>query len=154
MGVWILRFVLVVICGVSGYTSASNLSSSPLAGLGGLLGGCLVAAVTFFVENRLKRIPFKSLIGSLVGLFLGIMVANLISKFFFSDLWNPLHFTLPLYGSLYGVCGYMGLRIGLKKGEEIHWPGWKPFSKGLPRGESPGYPGTRGRGVRSCMSVL
>jgi len=34
------------------------------------------------------------------------------------------------------VCGYMGLRIGLNKGEEIHWPGWKPFSKGLPRGEN------------------
>ena len=132
MGAWILRFVLVVICGVSGYTSASSLSPSPLAGLGGLLGGCLVAAVTFFVENRLKRIPLKSLMGSLVGLFLGIMVANLISKVFFSSLWNPFELSLPLYG----VCGYMGLRIGSKKGEEIHWPGWKPFSKGLPRGEN------------------
>ena len=136
MGVWILRSVLVVICGVSGYTSASSLSSSPLAGLGGLLGGCLVAAATFFVENRLKRIPLKSLIGSFLGLFIGIMVANLITKVFFPGLWISFDLTLPLYGSLYGVCGYMGLRIGLNKGEEIHWPGWKPFSKGLPRGEN------------------
>ena len=30
----------------------------------------------------------------------------------------------------------MGLRIGSKKGEEFHLPGWKPFSKNPPRSEN------------------
>jgi len=34
---------------------------------------------------------------------------------------------------LYGVCGYMGLLIGFKKGDEIHPSGWKFFSKELPK---------------------
>jgi uncharacterized protein YacL len=37
---------------------------------------------------------------------------------------------------LYGVFGYIGLRIGSKKGEEFHLPGWKLSSKGLPRAEN------------------
>jgi uncharacterized protein YacL len=38
---------------------------------------------------------------------------------------------------LYGVCVYIGLRIGFKKGEEIHLPGWKFFSKNAPQNEKP-----------------
>jgi uncharacterized protein YacL len=64
------------------------------------------------------------------------MIANLISNALFSSLFNNQQFILPLYSLVYGVCGYIGLRIGLKKGEEFHLPGWKPFSKGLPRGEN------------------
>jgi uncharacterized protein YacL len=30
----------------------------------------------------------------------------------------------------------MGVRIGFKKGEEIHLPGWKPFSKTVPQNEN------------------
>jgi uncharacterized protein YacL len=43
---------------------------------------------------------------------------------------------LPLYGLLYGICGYIGMRTGFKKGDEFQMPGWKPFSKSLPRGEN------------------
>jgi uncharacterized protein YacL len=64
------------------------------------------------------------------------MIANLISNALFSSLFNNQQIIFPLYGLIYGVCGYIGLRIGFKKGEEFHLPGWKPFSKGLPRGEN------------------
>jgi uncharacterized protein YacL len=84
----------------------------------------------------MRKIPLKNLIGSLVGLILGVMIANLISNALFSSLFNNQQIIFPLYGLIYGVCGYIGLRIGFKKGEEFHLPGWKPFSKGLPRGEN------------------
>jgi len=71
-----------------------------------------------------------------VGLILGVMIANLISNALFSSLFNNQQFILPLYSLVYGVCGYIGLRIGLEKGGEFHLPGWKPLSKGLPRGEN------------------
>jgi uncharacterized protein YacL len=40
---------------------------------------------------------------------------------------------LSVMGLLYGVCGYTGLRIGLKKGAEFHLSGWNPMGKSLPR---------------------
>jgi uncharacterized protein YacL len=42
---------------------------------------------------------------------------------------------LPLFSVVYGVCVYIGLRIGLKKGEEIHLAGWKFFPKKVSQSE-------------------
>jgi uncharacterized protein YacL len=88
------------------------------------------------MEGRMKRVPLRNLIGSFIGLILGIMVANLISNALFPNLFNNQQMILPLYGLLYGICGYIGIRIGFKKGDEFQMPGWKPFSRGLPRGEN------------------
>jgi uncharacterized protein YacL len=136
MNSWILRLILFLICGVSGYTLAKGLSTSPWIGLWGLLGGLLLSALTLLMEDRLKRIPLKNLSGSIIGLIFGVIIANLISNVFLSNPLNHQEILLPLYGGLYGVCGYMGLRIGSKKGEEVHLPGWKLFSKSLPRSDN------------------
>ncbi len=136
MGAWILRAILFFICGVSGYYLAVGLSSSPGVGLFGIMGGLLVATLTLLLEVRLRKIPLKSLIGCFIGLFVGIMVASLVSNLLFSNWLNHQTMVLPLYAALYGICGYIGIRIGYKKGEEFHFPGWKPFSKSFPHGES------------------
>jgi len=135
MGLWILRLLLYLICGMSGYFFGLGLSPSPLAGGWGLLSGLLIATLTLLMEGGLKNIPLKSLIGSFIGLILGMMTANLVSNVFFSNLPNNQQITLPLLGGIYGVCGYIGLRIGFKKGEEIQFSGWNLFSKSIPRGE-------------------
>ena len=135
MGLWILRLLLYLICGMSGYFFGLGLSPSPLAGVWGLLSGLLIATLTLLMEGGLKNIPLKSLIGSFIGLILGMMTANLVSNVIFSNLLNNQQITLPLLGGLYGVCGYIGLRIGFKKGEEIQFSGWNLFSKSIPRGE-------------------
>jgi uncharacterized protein YacL len=140
LGLWILRLLLFLVCGVSGYYLTVGSSLSPRTGLWGVLGGLLLAALTLLMEQELRKIPLKSLLGSIIGLILGFVVANLISNVFLSnlfDLFDSQHIALPLYGVLYGICVYTGLRIGLKKGEEFHPPGWKLFSKNLPRSENP-----------------
>ena len=136
MGSWILRSLLFLICGISGYYLATAFSPAPLVGWWGILGGLLVAGLALLVEGRMKRIPLRNLVGSFIGLILGIMVANLISNALFPYLFNNQQMILPLYGLLYGICGYIGIRIGFKKGDEFQIPGWKPFSRGLPRGEN------------------
>jgi uncharacterized protein YacL len=88
------------------------------------------------MERRMKRVPLRNLLGSFIGLILGIMVANFISNALFPNLFNNQQMILPLYGLLYGIFGYIGIRIGFKKGDEFQMPGWKPFSRGLPRGEN------------------
>jgi uncharacterized protein YacL len=87
------------------------------------------------MERGLKNIPLRGLVGSFIGLILGMMAANLVSTVFFSNLLNDQQITLPLLGGLYGVCGYTGLRVGFKKGEEIQFSGWNLLSKSAPRGE-------------------
>jgi uncharacterized protein YacL len=88
------------------------------------------------MEGHLKKTPLRNLLGSFIGLILGVVVANIISNVLFPDLLNHQQIILPFHGLLYGVCGYIGLRIGSRKGEEFHLPGWKPFSKGLPKSEN------------------
>ena len=136
LGAWILRLLLFLICGISGYYLTTAISPSPQIGMLGLLGGLFLAALTLLMEGRLKKIPLKNLLGSFIGLILGVMVANLVSNVFLSNLFNHQQIILPFYSLLYGVCGYIGLRIGLKKGEEFHLPGWKLFSKNLPQSEN------------------
>jgi uncharacterized protein YacL len=136
MGSWILRSLLLLICGVSGYYLATAFSPSPLAGGWGILGGLLLAGFALLMEGRIKRVPLRNLLGSFIGLILGIVVANLISNALFPYLFDNQQMILPLYSLLYGICGYIGIRIGFKKGDEFQMPGWKPFSRGLPRGEN------------------
>ena len=136
MGSWVLRSLLLLICGVSGYYLATAFSPSPFVGWWGILGGLLLAGFALLMERRMKRVPLRNLLGSFIGLILGIMVANFISNALFPNLFNNQQMILPLFGLLYGIFGYIGIRIGFKKGDEFQVPGWKPFSRGLPRGEN------------------
>ncbi len=128
---WILRLFLFLICGASGYFLAKGIS--PRMGLWGFFGGLLLSALTLLMEDRLRRVSLKNLLGSFIGLILGIILANLISNIFSPFLFNEQQMALPVMGLLYGVCGYTGLRIGLKKGAELHLPGLNPMGKNLPR---------------------
>ncbi|OGP73464.1 MAG: hypothetical protein A2V86_02445 [Deltaproteobacteria bacterium RBG_16_49_23] len=135
MDTWILRLFLFLICGASGYFLTKGFS--PRMGLWGLFGGLFLSALTLLMEDRLKKVSLKNLLGSLIGLILGIILANLISNAFFPFLFGEQQTALPLFGLLYGVCGYIGLRIGLKKGGEFHLSrgpqDWKSMGKGSPR---------------------
>jgi len=132
---WILRLFLFLICGASGYFLTKGIS--PRMGLWGLFGGLLLSALTLLMEDRLRKASLKNLLGSFIGLILGVILANLISNIFFPFFFNEQQTALPLYGLLYGVCGYTGLRIGLKKGTEFHLSrgprDWNPMGKNLPR---------------------
>jgi len=133
MGSWVLRFLLFLICGISGYYLISGIFSSPQMGLWGLLGGISLASLTLLIEGGLKKIPLRNLLGSLVGLILGMILSNLLSNIFLANLFEDRQIALPFYGLLYGVCGYIGLLIGFKKGDEIHPSNWKFLSKEPPQ---------------------
>lgn len=132
MDTWILRLLLFFICGTSGYFLMHGMS--PGRGLWGSAGGLLLSVLILQMEDRLRNVPFKNLFGSVIGLIFGIIFANLISNAFSPFLLNEQDTALPFLGLLYGMCGYIGLRIGLKKGEEFHLPGWKTTAK-----DSPGH---------------
>ena len=133
MGSWILRFLLFLICGISGYYLISGISSSPQLGIWGLLGGIFLATLTLLIEGGLKKIPLKNLLGGFLGLILGMILSKLLSSIFLANLFNDQQVVLSLNGLLYGVCGYIGLLIGFKNGDEFHPSNWKFLSKELPQ---------------------
>ncbi len=137
MNTWVCRILLLFVCGAGGFSLAREIATSPYAGLWGLAGGFFIFCLSLLLENQLRKVPLRNLIGSLIGLIIGFMFARFISNVFFLDLLDDRRMTLSLLGLIYGVLGYIGLRIGLKKGEELHLPGWKLFSKKIPGGATP-----------------
>jgi hypothetical protein len=57
LGSWILRILLFLICGISGYTLTQGISPSPPIPFLGLIGGLFLAAFTLLLEKGLKKIP-------------------------------------------------------------------------------------------------
>ena len=100
MGAWILRILLFLICGISGYALTQGISPSPPIPLLGLIAGFFLAALTLQNEKGLKKIPLRNLLGSFIGLILSIMIANLISNVFLSNLFNHQQTLIPLLGAL------------------------------------------------------
>jgi len=133
LGSWILRFVLFLVCGVSGYFLGTGISSSPQAEWWGLLGGLLLAAMALLIEVRLKKIPSRNILGGLVGIVLGMIAANLLSNIFLPNPSKHQEITLPLYAVLYGICIYIGLLTGYKIAGDIRSSGLKFLSKELPQ---------------------
>jgi uncharacterized protein YacL len=137
VGTWVLRFLLFFVFGICGYYLIKGIFPSPGAAALGLMGGFLLAGLTLLMERRLKKVPFKNLAGSFIGLILGLILGNLISDIFSPSLLDYPQFAFPLYGLLYGLCGYLGLLIGYKKAEEIQLSGIKLSSQKFPRNENP-----------------
>ncbi len=137
MGMWVLRVFLFLALGTSGYYLVKGISQSSGTAALGLFGGFLLSGLTLLAERRLKRLPFKDLTGSFVGLILGLLLANLISGIFSSFLVNHSHLVFPLDGFLYSLCGYLGLLIGYKKAEELQFSGLKLSSPSSSRDACP-----------------
>ena len=71
------------------------------------------------LEEKLKEIPLKIIIGTLVGITIGLFVANLfISKLLLTHA-KDVPITLPIYILLYFIMGYLGFRIGEKKSHTL-----------------------------------
>jgi uncharacterized protein YacL len=134
MGTWVIRVLFFLVCAASGFLLGQ--SSSPEGALPGTAAGLAAAGLTLFLEAGVRKVPLKNLLGSLLGLILGLLIAGFIANGFLLTLINQQETAFALALGLYGIGGYLGLRIGLLKGEEINVSGWKLFSKGLPQGEN------------------
>lgn len=128
----ILRLLLVVACSISGYLLASHLPITHTLGIWikwvGALAGFIFALLALSIEKIIKKAPLKVIFGGTFGLFLGLVIAQLLG-YAFSGLQNSA-VRISISVILSCVFGYMGLVLGGKKVEEFRWPGWGFFAKG------------------------
>ncbi len=143
----VLRFLLILICSVSGFFVFQQMPQAGehrwLPWLGSLVGAS-VAGLAILIERLVRRVPLKLIIGGTLGLFVGLVLARLLS-FVFEGLNSGLVGTL-LYVMLSVFFGYLGLVLGQKKIEEVGWtaPGSSTvasalsyLSRHIPRRECP-----------------
>jgi len=124
----LIRFILILACSISGlfiayYSSSPNSSYLLLETIGGFLIGLVIAVLVILIERDIRKLSLKVIAGGVVGMVIGLLIA-LILGFGLSLVSqiskNPQ--VLPwIYLLLTGILGYLGLVLGSKKVEEIHY---------------------------------
>ena len=115
----IVQVILVLVTSVTSYFIVREMFGSTLYAWFGAVAGVMFGYLIIKVEEKLREVPLKNLIGTLVGITIGLFVANLlISKLLLTHA-KDVPITLPIYVLLYFVLGYLGFRIGEKKSHTL-----------------------------------
>lgn len=115
----IVQLLLVVVTTVTSYFIIKEIFTSNILGLFGAICGLAFGYVILKVEQKLKDIPLKTIIGSLVGLLVSLLVANLFISQLLLTIIKDIPITLPIYILIYIVLGYLGFSIGEKKSQTL-----------------------------------
>ena len=124
----IIRFLLILVCSVSGFFITREYYGFPQS-LIGLVLGFLVSIVVIQIEQVIRKVSLRIIFGGVVGTIIGLSIASLIA--YSLRFWANQEILTWIYVALTCILGYLGLVIGTKKSEEISFPGFGPFRKGL-----------------------
>jgi uncharacterized protein YacL len=117
--------ILGAICAISGYLIADQIPKFDhlwWAGYAGAVAGLAVAGLTLGLEQVIKRIPLKTIIGSTLGLFVGLGIGKLASYPFDKYMMELPQLQIPIYIIFSAIFGYIGLVLGGKKMSEVTTP--------------------------------
>jgi uncharacterized protein YacL len=132
----VIGAILGAICAVSGYLIADQIPQFGQLWWARWAGGAAgfgVAIATLALEQVIKRIPLKTILGSTLGLVVGLGIGKLASYPFDKYLELP-NLQIPLYIFFSAIFGYIGLVLGGKKVSEVSTPYFlDPVSKTVPR---------------------
>jgi uncharacterized protein YacL len=129
MGTMIVRLFIILICSMGGLFIAGELFGTRWALLWGAAGGFLVAILSILVEESIKKVSLRSMCGAVIGLIAGLVVSKFLADAFLVDIMRGSHIRLAVYIITYAIPGYIGLTIGLKKGEEFSFTALRGGSK-------------------------
>jgi uncharacterized protein YacL len=115
----LIQIILVAVTTVTGYFIFKEMFSTSLLALVGAICGLTLGYVILKIEEKLKDVPLKTIVGSLAGLTISLLVANLFVARLLLTIMKDIPITLPIYILLYVVMGYLGFRIGEKKSQTI-----------------------------------
>jgi len=135
----ILKLVLIFICSLGGYLIGASLNNEGIIRYSwtpwaGVFGGIIVGVTGLGVEKLVKHIPLKVLAGGTIGLVLGLSIAKLIGVGFASIQNTTV--SVVIYIILSCIFGYIGMGLGSIKIEEVRFPNWAWFVRGM-RGTPP-----------------
>lgn len=136
MGMFILRILLLMATGSSGFFLGQQVSQLPESGLWGMGIGLFIGILVILFERGIKQMPLKVVVGGAIGLVLGLMLANLLISAFFTGLFERLEVNFSAYVLINSALGYVGLILGIKKGKDFEPTKISWFSKGVSQGSN------------------
>ncbi len=113
------QIILLTVTTLSGYFILKELLSSGIWGLVGATFGLILGYAVLKIEARLKDIPLKIILGSLVGIVVSLFVANLFVSRVLLALIQDIPLTLPIYILFYFIMGYLGFVLGKEKSKTL-----------------------------------
>ena len=125
----IIRFLLILVCSVSGFFIAQEYFEGFPQSLIGILFGFIVSIIVIQIEQVIRKVSIRSIAGGVLGTIIGLSIASLIA--YSLRFWANQEVLTWIYVALTCILGYLGLVIGSKKSEEISFPSFGPFKKGV-----------------------
>ncbi len=123
---FIVRFLLIAACSVSGYFIAQR-DHSLVVSLIGLVSGILIALFVIQIEQVIRKLSLRVIFGGVIGTITGLLIAFLFAyglKFIPGLEDQKLVPWEYAYILLTFVLGYLGLVLGSKKSEEVNLTGF------------------------------
>ena len=75
---FIIRFLLILACSISGYSIASKSTQFPFSLLG-LLLGFIVAIFVIQIEQGIRKVSLRVIFGGVIGTIIGLIIAFLFA---------------------------------------------------------------------------
>jgi uncharacterized protein YacL len=138
MGIFILRVLLLVATCSSGYFLGRQITFAPDGEYGGVGIGLIMGVLIILFERRLKQIPLKEVVGGAIGLVLGLMLANVLFRAFFAEVFESPGIHIPAFVVINSALGYFGLILGVKKGKDFE-PAKLPWGRKEANAENNGH---------------
>lgn len=85
----------------------------------GFFTSLLLVFYLFYLVSQLKKIPLRTILGGLIGLLVGLFIANLLFHGILFNLFDDPKINFIFYIFIYSLFAYGSLEIGLKKGDEF-----------------------------------
>ncbi len=115
---YFMRALLIVFASASGFVILYQVAGKVNVAMMGLISGLLISVLAILFEERVKETPLRIVIGGAIGLITGLIVANLLA-FPLTKLLNNTTLESAAYFLSNTVIGYLGLTIGMKKGDDM-----------------------------------
>ncbi len=115
----IVQIILVTVTTITGYFILKEIFVSTVWGLAGAVFGLLLGYAIIKAEEKLKDVSLKIIIGSLTGITVSLLIANLFISRLLLALIKDIPITVPIYILFYFVTGYIGFKIGMEKSRTL-----------------------------------
>ncbi|MBI5560496.1 MAG: TRAM domain-containing protein [Deltaproteobacteria bacterium] len=116
-----MKLLLIGFASLSGYFILGHIVGNEWIAYTGVVSGTFIALAALKFKERVNRTPLRIVLGGAIGLITGLIVANLLTYPLVLKFFNNPYFEFSAYIFTNCVLGYIGLSVGMKKGDEFKW---------------------------------
>lgn len=134
MSLKLIKIIFIIVSSIIGYFITYAINENIYIGLLGSAIGLSLSLIVISLERSIMKLPLKVILGGFIGLVMGLIAARYLAGILLLDIYRNPTLVTSLYLLISVIVGYLGLSIGVRKGEEIDfskikWLSGKIYSK-------------------------